>query len=294
MGDGPSASPARIASALEIMLEGPIGARGLQQRVRPARTLRLLPHLRAADPVDGRDAARLPQADHDRRRPGQHPPPARREGRRARRRQAHRARRPGHAASASAAAPPRRWPPAASTRGPRLRLRAARQPRDAAPRQEVIDACWALATRQPDPADPRRRRRRPVERRARSWSTHSRRGGRFELREIPNDEPGMSPHGDLVQRGAGTLRAGRRRRATRRASRRCASASAARSRCIGEATDDGRAASCTTGSSANARSTCRSTSLLGKPPRMLRDVATRAAGSAAGLDLGGIDLREAA
>ncbi len=55
---------------------------GLQQRVRPAEHLRLFPHLRAARRV-GRPlaAARLPQADHDRGRPRQHPPPARREGR---------------------------------------------------------------------------------------------------------------------------------------------------------------------------------------------------------------------
>ncbi|MCK7500594.1 MAG: hypothetical protein MZW92_67995 [Comamonadaceae bacterium] len=31
----------------QIMIEGPIGARGLQQRVRPAQPRRLLPHLRA-------------------------------------------------------------------------------------------------------------------------------------------------------------------------------------------------------------------------------------------------------
>ncbi len=63
--------PGRIASPLQIMLEGPIGARQLQQRVRPAQPAGLLPHLRAAG---GRRAARLSQADHDRRRRRQHRP----------------------------------------------------------------------------------------------------------------------------------------------------------------------------------------------------------------------------
>ena len=34
------------------------------------------------------------------------------------------------------------------------------------------------------------------------------RGGRFELRAAPSEESGMSPTRNLVQRGAGTLRAG--------------------------------------------------------------------------------------
>jgi phosphoribosylformylglycinamidine (FGAM) synthase-like enzyme len=43
--------------------------RRLQQRIRPAQPRRLFPHLRAG--IQRRDA-RLPQADHDRRRPRQH------------------------------------------------------------------------------------------------------------------------------------------------------------------------------------------------------------------------------
>ena len=42
----PIGKPERIASALDIMLEGPNRRGGFQQRVRPARTGRLLPHLR--------------------------------------------------------------------------------------------------------------------------------------------------------------------------------------------------------------------------------------------------------
>ena len=57
--------------------------------------------------------------------------------------------------------------------------------------QQVIDACWALGDGQPDPVDPRRRRGRPVERGARARARRG--GGRIELREVPTDEPGMSP-----------------------------------------------------------------------------------------------------
>ena len=42
--------------------------RGVQQRIRPAESARLLPHVRAGS---RRRGARLPQADHDRRRPRQ-------------------------------------------------------------------------------------------------------------------------------------------------------------------------------------------------------------------------------
>jgi hypothetical protein len=52
---------------------GPDRRRRLQQRVRPSQPGRLLPHLRAGSAGRG---ARLPQADHDRRRPRQHPGPA--------------------------------------------------------------------------------------------------------------------------------------------------------------------------------------------------------------------------
>jgi phosphoribosylformylglycinamidine synthase len=59
--EGKYGKPNRIASALDIMVEGPIGWRGVQQRVRPSQPRGLLPHLRA---VVGRRGARLPQADH--------------------------------------------------------------------------------------------------------------------------------------------------------------------------------------------------------------------------------------
>ncbi len=71
--------PARMASALDIMLEGPARRRRLQQRVRPPGSDRLLSHLRDGGAGTRRRAraARLPQADHARGRPRQHPRRAR-------------------------------------------------------------------------------------------------------------------------------------------------------------------------------------------------------------------------
>ncbi len=73
--------PERIVPALQIMLEGPIGAAAFNNEFGRPEHLRLLPHVRAAGRVAGAfAAARLSQADHDRGRPRQHPPLARREG----------------------------------------------------------------------------------------------------------------------------------------------------------------------------------------------------------------------
>ena len=72
--------------------------------------------------------------------------------------------------------------------------------------QEVIDQCWALGDGESDPADPRRRRGRLVERDSRIDRTQrSRRPHRSARRAV-----GRARHvaaGDLVQRGAGALRA---------------------------------------------------------------------------------------
>ena len=75
--------------------------------------------------------------------------------------------------------------------------------------QEVIDRCCGARRGQPDPLDPRRRRRAASRMRCPSWSTTAGAARRFDLREIPNDEPGMSPAGGLVQREPGALRAWR-------------------------------------------------------------------------------------
>ena len=136
--------------------------------------------------------------------------------------------------------------------------------------QEVIDQCWALGDGESDPADPRRRRGRPVERDSRIHrAQRSRRPHRSARRAV--GRAGHVAAGDLVQRGAGALRARRSRRSSSSASRRCASASAVRSR-----------------SSARRPTTAGSRSrdplfenapvdvpldvILGKPPKMTRDV----------------------
>ena len=69
--------PGRIASALDIMLEGPDRGSVVQQRIRAPEPAGLFPHVRAGSRGRG---ARLSQADHDRRRPRQHPRGAHREG----------------------------------------------------------------------------------------------------------------------------------------------------------------------------------------------------------------------
>ena len=62
--------PDRIVSALHDHARGADRRRGVQQRVRPTQSRRLLPHVRAGGRGRG---PRLPQADHDRGRRGQHP-----------------------------------------------------------------------------------------------------------------------------------------------------------------------------------------------------------------------------
>ncbi len=171
MGAGFRQARRASSSALEIMLEGPIGAAAFNNEFgRPNifgyfRTFEQ--RVESAGPVA---AAWLSQADHDRGRPRQHPPPARREG----------AGRPGAkivvlggpamliglgggaASSVGAGASSADLDFASVQRGnPEMQRRA----------QEVIDACWATRRRQPDPADPRRRRGRPVERGARVGRT---------------------------------------------------------------------------------------------------------------------------
>ena len=81
--------------------------------------------------------------------------------------------------------------------------------------QQVIDACWAMGERQPDPDDPRRRRRRPVERGAGSGGGRQRRRAHRACRGAERRARHVAAR-DLVQRGAGALRAGARARAARR------------------------------------------------------------------------------
>jgi len=65
--EAPYGKPERIASPLEIMLAGPIGGASFNNEFGRPNLGGLLPHVRAEC---GRRSARLPQADHDRRRVG--------------------------------------------------------------------------------------------------------------------------------------------------------------------------------------------------------------------------------
>ena len=147
------------------MLEGPIGAASFNNEFgRPAICgyFRTFEQHGAGDPPRAR--ARLSQADHDRRRPGQRAPRAR-----ARRPKCPSARKlvvlggpamliglgGGAASSVGSGASSADLDFASVQRGnPEIQRRA----------QEVIDHCWALGARQPHRADPRRRRRRPLQR----------------------------------------------------------------------------------------------------------------------------------
>ena len=205
-----SGKPERIASALDIMIAAPLGAAAFNNEFGRARDLRLFPHLRAARHRAGRPhrRPRLSQAHHDGGRPRQHAPQSRREARSRGRRPAGRARRPsmliglggGAASSVGSGQSSSDLDFASVQRGnPEIQRRA----------QEVIDRCWALGEANPillihDVGAGGLSNALP------EAIAHSHRGGRIDLRKIPSAEPELSPHGDLVQRGAGALRAGAR------------------------------------------------------------------------------------
>ena len=105
--------------------------------------------------------------------------------------------------------------------------------------QEVIDRCWQLGRGEPDPVDPRRRRRRPVERAARARARRRARRAPRAARDPVGGQRHVAAR-DLVQRGAGAIRARDRPRISTGSSAPSASASAARSRSLGTATADGR------------------------------------------------------
>ncbi len=136
--------------------------RVVQQRIRTPESRRLFPHLRAAG---GGGDARLPQADHDRRRPRQHrgaPCVQESAGRR-------RAADPAGRARAADRARRRRGVQHGYRRQPgrpRFRLGAARQRRDRAPRAGGDRPLLGAGRGQSHSVDPRCRRRRPVERAA--------------------------------------------------------------------------------------------------------------------------------
>ena len=219
----PYGAPAHIASPLDIMVEGPIGAAAFNNEFGRPGPRRLLPRLRADR---RRRPPRLPQADHERGRPR------------------HDQRRQDREDPLPRGHPPRpdRWPGHADRHGwrrgvvdggrrqrrrARLRLGAARQPRDRAPRAGGHQPLLGPRRRQPGPRHPRRRRRRAVQRLPRA---RRRRRPRRALRPLGRSARGVAGS-RRRRRGATRARSAtswRSRRSRSRASPRCATASAAR------------------------------------------------------------------
>ena len=153
--------------------------------------------------------------------------------------------------------------------------------------QEVIDRCWQLGERNPilsihdvgagglSNALPELVHGGGV-------------GGTFDLRARAVRRARDVAARDLVQRSAGALRARDRAGRSRAVSPRSASASAVRSPSSAAPTRRGTARRRRSRISATSRSTCRSTCILGKPPKMTRDVA-HVARTLPPLDLAGVD-----
>ncbi len=271
---GVTGKPDRIASPLQIMIDGPARRRRVQQRIRPRQPGRLLPRLRAER---GGHGARLSQADHDCRR---------------------------HRQYFDASTPTRTLLPAGTLLiqlgGPGMRIGmgggaassmatgtntadldfdsvAARQPGNGTPRAGSHQRLLAAGRRQPDPVDPRCGAG-GISNAFPELVDGAGRGARFDLRKVHLEESGLSPARNLVERIAGTLRAGDRAGRSSRASRPCASASAARSPWSAWRP---RSSSCKL-VDAHVNDAPWSTPvdmpmdvLLGKPPRMHRDVTPR-------------------
>ena len=108
----------------------------------------------------------------------------------------------------------------------RLRLGAARQPRDPAPRAGGHQPLLGARRAQPDPGDPRRRRRRPVQRLPRAGRRRRPRRP-FDLRAVPLEESGLAPK-EIWCNESQERYVSRWRRSRCRCSPRSASASAAR------------------------------------------------------------------
>ena len=90
-----------------------------------------------------------------------------------------------------AAALPRRWRPAPTpptSTSPRSSAATPKSSAAARSHRRLL----AEGRRQPDPVDPRRRRRRPLQRLP-ELADSAELGARFELREVHIEEPGMSP-----------------------------------------------------------------------------------------------------
>ena len=196
-------------SALDIMIEGPLGGAAFNNEFgRPNLCGYFRSFEHAGAHARGRRGARLPQAHHDRRWPGQHPGRARAEGHAEAGGQDRRAGWPGDADR-----PGRRrgvLDGAGHERGgPRFRLGAARQPGDGAALPGGHRPLLGAGRGQPHPLHPRRGRGRPVQRGA-GAHPRQRPGRALRAARGPQRRARHGAGGDLVQRGAGALRAGHR------------------------------------------------------------------------------------
>jgi phosphoribosylformylglycinamidine synthase len=176
-------------------------------------------------------------------------------------------------------------------RRPRLRLGAARQPGDPAPRAGSHRPLLADQGRQPDPLDARRRRRRPLERPAGTGARRRLRRAWFELRRVQSEEPGMSPReiwcNEAQERYVLAIAPERLDEFREICEReRCPFA------VLGEATADGQLV-VSDSHFGNDAVDMDMQVLLGKPPKMTRDVARRAR-HLPPFDVGDIDLKDAA
>ena len=156
--------------------------------------------------------------------------------------------------------------------------------------QEVIDRCWQLGAAQSDPVDPRRRRGRPVERVARARARRRRRRHVRPARD-PVRRAGHVAARDLVQRGAGALRA----RASRRRASRQFRAICERERCpfavVGTRERRRPPRRRAIRSFDNRPVDVPLDVILGKPPKMTRDVRARPAQRCRRSHLADVDLR---
>jgi phosphoribosylformylglycinamidine synthase len=224
--------PERIASALDIMIEGPIGAAAFNNEFgRP----NLAGYFRTFEQeVPGGGGARLPQADHDRRRPRQH------------RRGTIRTSTPRPVARCSSSSAARH-----ADRPGRRRGLVAWRPAPTPPRTSISPRCSAATRRssaapgghrpllaarrgQPDPLRSTTSAPAASPTPCRSWCTAPAAARASSCAACPRGARHVAAR-DLVQRGAGALRAGHRRRAARRIPALCE-----RERCpfavVGEAT----------------------------------------------------------
>ncbi len=184
------------------MLRGADRRGGVQQRVRAAEPRRLLQDLRGAG---GRRAARLPQADHARGRRRQHRGARFRQGGAARGRAADPAGRAGHADRHGR----RRGVfhgRGREHRGPGFRFGAAGQRGDPAPRAGGDRPLLGAGRGESHPFHPRRGRGRIVERDAGDRARRGARGVPGPARRAFGGFGHVAAR-DLVQRGAGALRA---------------------------------------------------------------------------------------